>query len=225
MYDTLRSVQTPEGIALRLPLAGPVARALAWLLDSLIRIAIFLALATITGVFGSLGMGFLAVASFVLWWFYNVLFEVYNSGQTPGKIALGLRVLHDDGTPVGWSAALIRNILRAVDFLPAFYGFGLIATLLSSDFKRLGDIVAGTVVVYVDKLRIPPPLPEVDAGAPPYPLEQEEQQAILSFAERSVTLTQERAEELALLSGPLVAQNPRPLHTLLGIARWIAGKR
>lgn len=225
MYDTLRSVQTPEGIALRLAVAGPVSRALAWLLDLLIRIGIIFVLSMTLGWAGAFGVGLFLLAVFLVEWFYPVLFEVYRNGQTPGKSAMGLRVLYDDGTPIGWSGSMVRNLLRAVDFLPLFNGFGLITMLLSSDFKRLGDIVAGTVVVYADKPGKRPALPDIPPSSPAYALSLDEQQALLSFAERTAQLTEERAEELAALTGPLVEKEQRPLHTLLGVANWIAGKR
>ena len=112
------------------------------------------------------------------------------SGQTPGKRLFGLAVLNDDGTPVRWPGALTRNLLRAVDFLPFLYGVGLIAMLLNRDFKRLGDLAAGTVVVYqAEKV-------EADARDPAGAAacrrrcrsRLEEQRAVLELAERSATL-------------------------------------
>ena len=91
---------------------------------------------------------------FVLEWFYPVIGEVYFRGASPGKHLLGLRVVHDNGTPVGFSASMIRNLLRFVDFLPALYAFGLLSMFASTSFKRLGDWAAGTVVVYKDEVPI-----------------------------------------------------------------------
>ena len=224
-FDTQHSVDTPEGIALKLATAGPVPRALAFVIDQLIRIGAFIALAFVLPQLGNFGFGLFLISLFLIEWFYPVLFEVLNNGQTPGKAAMGLRVLHDDATPVSWGASMTRNILRAVDFLPFFYGFGLVSCLLTRDFKRLGDLVAGTVVVYATRRAAAPTLPDIKPQSPGFALQQDEQQAILSFAERSPQLTEERAAELANLTGELVARADRPLTHLQGVANWIAGKR
>ena len=225
MLDTIYAADTPEGIELHLPVAGPVSRALAWAIDFLIRVIIYIALATMLVGFGSAGLGILMILTFAMEWFYPVLFEVKRHGQTPGKSALGLRVIHDDGTPVGWGASMIRNLLRVADFLPLFYGFGLISIMFSKQFKRLGDHAAGTLVVYAEKPGKPVELTSIAAQRPPYPLRLEEQQAILAFEEQSNRLAQERAEELASLTGPLVEGQPRPVEALQGMAHWLTGDR
>jgi hypothetical protein len=139
---------------------------------------------------------------------YPILFEVYWHGQTPGKRLSGLAVLRDDGTPVDWSAATARNLLRFVDFLPLGYACALVTMGLNRDGKRLGDLLAGTVVVYSDRNfarenRKPRAVATPGAvEAPPFPLAQAEQQALLEYHQRAPQLTDERAEELAL---PLTA--------------------
>jgi hypothetical protein len=138
-----------------------------------------------------------------------------------------LAVLNDDGTPVRWPGALTRNLLRAVDFLPFLYGAGLVCMLLSRDFKRLGDLAAGTVVVYLpEKMISVKAIPELSAIAPPVALNLEEQRAVLDLAERSTSLTQERFEELAELPTPLVGQldGARAAARLIGMANHIAGR-
>lgn len=87
---------------------------------------------------------------FLLEWFYPIIFEVYRQGQTPGKKVMAIKVLQDNGIPVGWPTSLIRNLLRAVDFLPMMYGFGVVSMLIARNFRRLGDLAAGTLVVYVE---------------------------------------------------------------------------
>jgi uncharacterized RDD family membrane protein YckC len=225
MIDTLRTVQTPEGIELHLPVAGLIPRALAWLIDALIRLIIYAGLGGVLLIFGDTGKGLYLLATFIIEWFYPVLFEVLRSGQTPGKRAYGIRVLHDDGTPVSWSASLIRNLLRVVDFLPLLYGFGISSMMLNRDFKRLGDLAAGTIVVYQET---PLPVPAATTSKParpPYPLTLEEQQVIMAFAERSPKLTVERAEELACLTGPLIGNRPNVIETLQGYAKWLSGEQ
>jgi uncharacterized RDD family membrane protein YckC len=224
MLDTLREVQTPEGIDLHLPVAGLVSRARAWLIDALIRGVIYAILALVLR-FGKTGVGLYLLALFIIEWFYPVLFEVLRGGQTPGKRAYGLAVINDDGTPVRWSGSLIRNLLRMVDFLPVMYGFGIVSILLNRDFKRLGDLAAGTLVVYQETRAGGGAPPKGDPLRPPYALTLEEQQAVIAFAERSGSLTAERSEELAQLSGPLVAGAARPVESLYAMAKWLMGSR
>lgn len=228
MLDTTRRVATPEGIELTLHLAGAVPRAIAWAIDLVIRAAIVLAVLMVAGQFGNAGLGVVLLAAFFVEWLLPAWFEAAWRGQTPGKRAMGLAVLNDDGTPVRWGAALTRNLLRAVDFLPVLYGFGLLAMLSNRDFKRLGDLAAGTVVVHqLDKAEKAKDMPEAPAVAPPVDLDLEDQRALLELAERSASLTRERFEELAELPTPLVGQlsGSRAAARLLGMANHIAGRQ
>lgn len=224
MIDTLHHVQTPEGIDLHLRTAGLLPRSLAWLIDSLIRAGIYLAISLAFLPLGGIGMGLFMLITFVVEWFYPVLFEVLRDGRTPGKTAYGIKVIHDDGTPIGWNASLIRNFLRVVDFLPFIYGFGIISMMLNRDFKRLGDLAAGTLVVYYETNKQKTDITNAVAIRPDYPFKLEEQQAIIAFAQRSNALTDERALELALLTGPLVENKPDPVASLRGMAKWLNGQ-
>ncbi len=223
--DTIYPVQTPEGVDLDLRLAGPVVRAYAWLTDLMLRFGIYLVLLVALGVLGRFGSGLMLICVFVIEWFYPVFFEVYSAGQTPGKRMMGIRVVYRDGTPVGWSGSLIRNLLRTADLLPGFYAFGLASMLIDKSFRRLGDLAAGTVVVYptgapARRRDIPdaPPL------ASPLPLDLEEQRAVIAFAERSPFLSRERAVELASIPEPLIdGEDPR--RRLFRIAAWLVGRR
>lgn len=210
MLDTQRAIETPEGVELALRVAGPAPRFLAWSIDMLIRGAVYVALSISLSFLGRLGIGLLLISIFLIEWFYPVLFEVYRQGATPGKRSMGLRAVHDDGTPIGWPASLVRNLLRAVDFLPLFYGFGLVSMLLTGDFKRLGDLAAGTLVVYTEQAPVPPRLPTATPQAPPVPLSTREQRAVIDFAERAALLTPERVDELGALAAPLtgIAASP-----------------
>src|SRR3989337_2880128 len=115
---------------------------------------------------------------------------------TPEGIELTLQL-------VGRAPRRRRTLLRAVDFLPFLYGFGLAAMLVNRDFKRLGDLAAGTVVVYAPGKARARTLPEAPAEPPPFALSLEEQRVVLDLAERSASLTRERLEELATLPAPL----------------------
>lgn len=229
MLDTTRRVATPEGIELTLHLAGPVPRALAWAIDLALRMAVLFAVLMLSSQLGrGVGGGIVLLTAFFVEWLLPAAFEAMWQGQTPGKRAMGLRVLNDDGSPLRWPGALTRNLLRAADFLPLAYGVGLLAMLANRDFKRLGDLAAATVVVYEPEKRAParqiaaaPPL------APPFALSLEEQRALLDLAERSGSLTPERLEELAELPTPLVDRldGPRAAQRLLGIANYLSGRQ
>lgn len=225
--DTTRRVATPEGIELTLHLAGPVPRAMAWAIDLAIRAALVLAVMTVALQFGEAGWGVVLLAAFFVEWLLPAWFEAAWRGQTPGKRAMGLVVLNDDGTPVRWPGALTRNLLRAVDFLPFFYGIGLLAMLASRDFKRLGDLAAGTVVVYQADKPVHGNIAAAPPVAPPVSLNLEEQRAVLDLAERSASLTRERLEELAELPTPLVGtlEGERAAARLLGMANYLAGRQ
>lgn len=225
MLDTARRIATPEGIELTLRLAGPVPRALAWLIDFAIRVGVLIMLAMVAGQIGKLGQAAFLLAWFLLEWLAPAWFEVQWNGQTPGKKALGIAVLNDNGTPVRWPAALTRNLLRAVDFLPFFYGFGLATMLVNRDFKRLGDLAANTLVVYRDAAPRGSAVPEAVPLAPQLALTITEQRAVLEFAERSPGLTAERAEELAGLALPLVGAGPGAAERLVRIANFVVGRR
>ena len=231
LIDTLHRVATPEGCEIGLRIAGPTTRARAWLIDFFIRIGLWILLAILAGFVGKFGKGLLMVSSFLLEWFYPVLFEVYMRGQTPGKRACGLVVLHDDGRPVGWGASVVRNTLRFVDFLPFLYAAGFVTSLLNRDGKRLGDLAAGTVVAHVET--VPPAvrgglfLEETGVLPPPVPLDIEEQKALIEYRRRAGQLTEERSFELAELLLPLTGDaHPREARQrLLRMANFLLGAR
>ena len=121
ILDTNHTVEIPEGIALCLPVAGPIERMLAFLLDLIIRGAILYVINLILSFMGVFGHGLLLIIYFIVDWLYAILFEVLNQGATPGKKALNISVINDDGTPVNWASSIVRNLLRVVDALPLFY--------------------------------------------------------------------------------------------------------
>lgn len=224
--DTLYTAETPEGIALSLRPAGVAPRVLAYMVDLLVRAGMYLAVVLLALPFGGMGTGLLLVSYFLLEWFYPVLFELTRSGATPGKRAFGLQVVMDSGLPVTPAAALTRNLLRAADFFPFLYGFGLVTMLLRRDFKRLGDLAAGTLVVYRDTVALHGELPPAPAAAPARALAPREQAAIVAWAGRAARLTPARLDELAVLARS-VTPNPQGDATreLLSVAQWLVGHR
>lgn len=224
--DTVRRLETPEGVALDLPVAGPMSRAAAFGIDVFVRLAVYSMVGTPLAMLGDLGMGVLFILLFTVEWFYPVVFEVRFNGATPGKMALGLAVTHDDGTPVSWSSSIVRNLLRFADFLPFAWLSGLACMTLHPDFKRLGDLVAGTIVVYRGRARGGVGLPDAPVTPVPFALRPHEQKALIAFAERTPTWTDDRAQELAEVMMPHVGGPPaRTVRTLHGMARWLRGER
>lgn len=211
-------------------MAGLPSRFMAAALDQILRVTFYSLAGTFLGILGEVGTGLLLILLFLGEWFYPVLFEVLWGGATPGKRALGLAVLHDDGTPVSWTASVVRNLMRAVDFLPLCYGFGIVAVVTSKDFKRLGDLAAGTVVVYRQRALRPATLAAARPQPVPASLSSEEQRAVVDFAERLSTWSPERARELAGLAGRLTglsagASGDQGVERLTGMASWLLGRR
>ncbi|WP_298607027.1 RDD family protein [uncultured Thiothrix sp.] len=223
--DTTYTVNTPEGIALELSPAGPVPRTLAWLVDLMIRAGVSLLILILLAFLGSLGMGLAMILIFLLEWFYPVWFELRYQGQTPGKRLLNIYVAQLDASPISPAASVVRNLLRVVDFLPFFYGFGLASTLLTKRFQRLGDLAANTVVLHKSL----PVLSQREILANPEPanvsLSLPEQQALILFAQREATLTIERQQELAQFTESLVKNKKDPAAHLRSIASWLIGKQ
>lgn len=234
--DTTLLAETPEGIDILLRPAGAVPRSLAYALDWFIRIIAFAIVAAVLGSVKGVGGGLMLIIYFGLEWIYPIVFELLPGSATPGKRALGLQVMMDTGLPVTPSAAVTRNLLRVADFMPMAFAFGLLAMLLRRDFKRLGDIVAGTLVVHAEQVRLAGALPEVEALAPRVPLTRAQQVAILHLAGRARRLTPERVDELAALAENALPppdyapgrSSPPPLRPgprLLAVAQWLMGQR
>jgi uncharacterized RDD family membrane protein YckC len=157
-------VRTAEAIAVRYELAGLGSRFLALAIDMSAQVAAVVAVVVVLGIFGAsvaravvwlrldkaasvAALILLALTAFVLFFGYFIIFELVWSGQTPGKRALGIRVVRDEGFPVDAGAAIIRNLVRIVELVFGFYVISAFVTLLSPENKRPGDFAAGTIVV------------------------------------------------------------------------------
>jgi uncharacterized RDD family membrane protein YckC len=216
LLDTTATVQTPERVSFRYRLAGPGQRAIAWVVDTFIEIALVFALLVLAIVLagveglGGIGVGLFLVGTFVVQWMYGVTFETLWSGRTPGKRLLDLRVVRADGAPARFPDFLLRNLLRAVDFLPLLFGVGVVVMAVDPRMRRIGDLVAGTVVVAEDKANVlvhvplrPPVTDDERQGMPAgVALRPDELRAIEAFLRRRARLSDERAEELARYLGP-----------------------
>ncbi|AFE06111.1 RDD family protein [Corallococcus coralloides DSM 2259] len=208
-------VATPERVALSLPVAGIGYRCLAWLVDASLLFFFWVALyfvitllvSDVLGAFQALSgltQTLLAVGLFATQWLYWTVAEVFFHGQTPGKRALRIRVVREDGSPVGFFESAVRNLCRAVDFLPVLYATGCITMLLDSRHRRLGDMLAGTVLVReeaidLDKYTQAPPVdaPATDASVQ-RPLTAEDVELVLAFLARAPGLEPEVRRRLGM---------------------------
>jgi uncharacterized RDD family membrane protein YckC len=170
------TIVTPENVPLELELANPLERGVALIIDTLITAAVTVPIAAIltalsgagpVGRVANLGsldtpLRFLFLYAFALPLVivtYHSLLEGLYGGQTLGKKLMNLRVIRNDGTVPDLAAALIRNVLRFVDYMPCTCGIGFTVMLLSAQFRRLGDYAAGTLVIREGRA-MPPALPE-----------------------------------------------------------------
>jgi uncharacterized RDD family membrane protein YckC len=225
MLDTYREVITPEGVPLHLPAAGPVPRALAWAIDFVIRVAALLLLSIPLAVLGEFGQGLYLALMFLLMWAYTIVQEACW-GRTLGKRLLSLRVVAQDGAPIGWMAAITRNLLRTVDMLPFGYALGLLSSLFDPHGRRLGDLVAGTVVIHDTTRPLATSVAIDTVLAPPQPLLPAEQAAVVAFAERAPRLSGPRQQELAAVAEPISGgQGQVGVLRLYAMANWLLGRR
>lgn len=229
-YEDRISVATPEGVTLEVTLAGVGSRFVAGVIDQVLRWSLLLALVVLSAVLeedfsseGFSGGGTVAiiVAIFFVQFGYDVLFETLASGRTPGKRWTGLRVVKKGGTPVGFMASALRNILRIVDSLPGFYLVGILSVMFTANNQRLGDLAAGTIVVR--ERRQSTALPSSPAAPGPAPADSalydvsavsaEELATVRRFLDRRATLTPEArdrlARDMATRLGPKVVGPPR----------------
>ena len=149
------AIETPEHLVLELELAGVGSRIAAAACDALLLGVLYVGLGLALAVlltrrespdaWSTLVAVLAVLALFLLFWCYFLLFEALNHGRTPGKRLMGIRVVMDTGHPITFAAAAVRNLIRVVDALP-FGLVGLAFVLFHPQNKRLGDIVAGTVV-------------------------------------------------------------------------------
>jgi uncharacterized RDD family membrane protein YckC len=227
--DTLVSAETPEGILLELRPAGLTARCYAFLLDLLVRLVVIYMFEIAAARAGGIGIALNLILIFALEWLYPVAFELTRWGATPGKRSLGLRVIMDNGLPVTPAASLTRNLLRAADFLPFFYGCAVMSMLLRRDFKRLGDLAAATLVVYQPRPAARIAGDEFAPLAPTIAVPPRDQAAVIALAARAPRLTAARVDELAALaasvSGDAGRSGPEITRRVLGVAQWFLGRR
>jgi len=143
------TIVTPEHVHIRLEPAGLGSRFLAIFIDSAIVQGVSMIILTSLSALVPRGVA-IAIGitlNFVLTWGWHIYFETQMQGRTPGKRMLRLRVIDARGLPVSLYQSLVRNITRVLDFAPLFYGIGAIASMASPSRRRLGDIIADTLVI------------------------------------------------------------------------------
>lgn len=158
--DETLQIDTPENVVFGYQIAGLGSRFLACFVDTLLisalllfvnfALAAFLRLTDLaTGSDNAVAwlVALFGLLSFAIFWGYYIFFETLWNGQTPGKRRNGLRVIRRNGTPVTAGEVVIRNLVRIIDLLPAFYGVGIVAMFIDGQSRRLGDLAAGTLVV------------------------------------------------------------------------------
>src|SRR5215218_3202763 len=150
-YEDRVRISTPEGVDVELTLAGIGSRFIAAIMDLLVQGAVVLAAAIILGVTAgnasSAAVAVFTIVFFLVFFGYDVLFEVRSRGRTLGKRWTGLRVVRTGGSPVTFVPSCVRNVMRIVDILPAAYAIGMLSIFVTRSNQRLGDLAAGTLIV------------------------------------------------------------------------------
>jgi uncharacterized RDD family membrane protein YckC len=147
-FEDRLAIATPEGVEIELTLAGLGSRFIASVFDFAVRLLPLIAVwIVLDPAESATGYALFALADFGMQFFYYVLFEVLGGGRTPGKRWTGLRVVRTGGRPVTFVRSMLRNVLRIVDWLPAFYLVGMLSVFITNQNQRLGDLAAGTLVV------------------------------------------------------------------------------
>lgn len=238
--DDRLTLASAEGIDIDLHLAGLGSRSAALLIDLVVQTLTIWLVALIASQFGDAGVAIFSVASFLVFFGYPVIGEVFAGGRTVGKAWMRLVVVSADGTPVRFRASVIRNLVRLIDALPGVYTVGMVAILFSGRNQRVGDMAAGTLVLH--KVRAHRPTAEGGIGGlvPPSTLPPDaatwdvaavtadEVAALRTFLDRRVTLDPEHrarlAQSLAFQVMPKVAGVPLDGGPEFFIERVVAAK-
>lgn len=248
ILDSKVVLETPEGAELEIRPAGFLPRGIAFVVDQFLRLLIMILLLIIAGIIGSvLGPaveeivnGVTLIVIFIIGWFYGVFFEQLNDGKTPGKVVSSIKVTNAEGTPVGIMQSIVRNLFRPIDSIGMssigilLLGFpaglipvglpGLFFILFSKNFRRLGDHLADTIIIYTNQPRTAPYKGVSSPEMLPTTLSLQDQHLLLAFQDRSTEFSDERKVELAEVLEPLHGQRADQAVTIcLGYANAIRG--
>lgn len=221
------TVVTPERVGLEYGIAGIGSRGAAVIVDTFIQslafllvfVAVSAGLVALRSQLSDFGASFsggpgvvlvfavVVLAGFIITAGYFIFFEIVWSGQTPGKRLVGLRVIRENGYPIRPVDAVIRNLVRYVDWLPAAYGVGLLVMLLNGRARRLGDFASGTIVVREGSRRS---LPRFDTSAateqPTVTLSAADATLIRDFLVRRATIDRHARAILAIRLATLISR-------------------
>jgi uncharacterized RDD family membrane protein YckC len=207
-YEDRRTISTPEGVDLEIPLAGLGSRGIGFLLDSLIQFAVIaIAIVAALAAGTTVAAAVIGSSALLLVVAYDVVFEVRGGGRTPGKRAAGTRVVMDGGVPIGLRASLIRNITRLFEGFALSYIPAIISILVTRNNQRLGDLAAGTIVIRDRRPEAPEPyIPRAsrDTGA--------------------LDVTGVTEAEIAIVRSFLARRHGLELHARRTLAAELAGK-
>lgn len=221
--DATHTVLTPEYVEFNFVVAGLLSRLLALIIDtvvanlisSILLLLVMLVAAMLATVIGSqgleLGLALYFVTSFLVQYGYMLVLEAVWSGQTVGKRVMGLRVVQDTGVRVTMQHSLLRNLVRLVDNLPIFYLVGGVVALFSENHQRLGDILAGTIVVRERRLKIPAQLERPDGDV-----------TLLSDADFRARVAKLSAEEETLLFSAAIRREELGMEARLNLFATLA---
>lgn len=220
-------IETPELVVVSYTIAGLGSRLYAGLIDLIICVLLLLGVGLLLyattgadagssdpGASTAWAVAILVIVQFVVLWGYYLLFEGLWDGQTPGKKLHGLRTVRDGGYSVGFSASAVRNLMRIVDLQPLFtYVVGITSISVTKSGKRLGDIVAGTLVVRETMVRQPAkPVVKRRAEAEPVAavalLDDQELQLLERWADRRMSLDADRRRALTAQVAARLRQAP-----------------
>jgi uncharacterized RDD family membrane protein YckC len=205
-------IETPEQTVLEFPLAGIGSRSLALAIDTLLQIGVLILLGLVAGIISFEGFlprlgkqyvyAILIFLAFLSQFGYFAFFETIWNGRTPGKKWIHLRVITDSGRPVGAQEAILRNLMRIVDSLPSIYAVAIITSLISPQNKRVGDYLAGTVVIQEKSVQGDRsywnPTPSTSLAASPFPkLNAAELQLVEAYLERRSSLQDDVRRSMA----------------------------
>ncbi len=219
LIDTVLEIDTPEHLAFKARIAGPGRRMFAYLLDMIARVLIVVLFSVLSVFVAGVGldgmsMGFMLLMLFILDWFYFFILEQVTGGRSLGKIALKLRVVKTNGLPITWRESFLRNLVRAADITitPGYLLLvGPIVMSIDQKFRRMGDLVAGTIVVVEENTEVnqetelKPDAQLLEELPRLLPLEREDLEALELFVNRP-HISGPRRDELANIVAPIYAE-------------------
>lgn len=226
--DNRHEIELAEGISVQLRPASMVPRVMARLIDVTLQsivISLFSVALTFAGIFigGEASSGVIMLVSFIGYWFYDVIFELTKKAASPGKRFMKLKVVKLSGAPTDFGSSFLRALLLPIDYLPLGLA-GMISSIASKHSQRLGDLAAGTIVVYKsEELHGEMETLPVKTVRPTIPLKREEQLAFLEFGRRYEKLSVARQNEIGEVLDEFKGSAPSGMNYALGVANWLKG--